>query len=225
MKKSALNHQQLAWRARMVERDGWQQPAGYSDVDREFRALNEGLGVYDISPTGKLLLQGKDLGGLAGNVLPAGDAPEVGEVRPVSAPPAGQLARLSEDEYLVLCHARELPKWVAAMPEEPTGCVHSLDRTSGLAGLRLTGPKADRVLCQLSALDTSFEAFPNLRCAQTRCAEIHVTLIRADLGTLPSYDLYFPREFGEYFWDVIFEAGEEVGAAPVGFEAMERLPA
>ena len=210
--------------ARMAERDGWQQPAHYSDADHEFRALNESSGVYDISPTGKLLLQGKDLGGLVGNILQTDDALAVGEVRPVSVPASGRLARLAGDEYLALCHAPDLPKWVAAAPEDPSDCVHSLDHTSGLAGLRLTGPKSGQLLCKLSALDTSSEAFLNLRCAQTKFADIHVTLVRTDLGHLPSYDLYFPREFGEYFWDAIFEAGEEVAAVPVGFEAMERLP-
>ena len=63
----------------------------------------------------------------------------------------------------------------------------------------------------------------NLSCAQTRCAEIHCTLIRTDLGPLPSYDLFFPREFGEYMWDAIFEAGEEFGVAAVGFEAADRF--
>ena len=98
-----------------------------------------------------------------------------------------------------------------------------LDHTSGLAGVRLTGPGSDQLLSKLTELDTSPEAFPNLSCAQTRCAEIHGTLIRTDLGLLPSYDLFFPREFGEYMWDAIFEAGEEFGVAAVGFEAADRV--
>ena len=75
----------------------------------------------------------------------------------------------------------------------------------------------------LTEFDTSYEAFPNLRCAQARFAEIHGTLIRTDLGPLPSYDLFFSREFGEYMWDAIFEAGEEFGVGAVGLEAADRL--
>ena len=109
--------------------------------------------------------------------------------------------------------------WVEIGPD----CVHLLDHTSGLAGVRLTGPESDQLLSKLTELDTSPDAFPNLSCAQTRCAEIHGTLIRTDLGPLPSYDLFFPREFGEYMWDAIFEAGEEFGVAAVGFEAADRV--
>ena len=41
--------------------DGWLQPSLYSSVDQESRLLNEGAVVCDISPIGKLLLQGDDL--------------------------------------------------------------------------------------------------------------------------------------------------------------------
>ena len=80
-------------------------------------------------------------------------------------------------------------------------------------------------MSKLTELDISPEAFPDLRCAQTRCAEIHGTLVRADLGSLTSYDLYFSREFGEYLWDAVLEAGEEFGAGPAGVDAMDRLRA
>ena len=209
----------------MVERDGWQQPSHYSNVEEESRQLNEGAGVFDVSPAGKLLLQGNGLGEFLSRVLPANETVSVGDVRQVSLPATGRLAKLATDEYLALCPANELPKWVAALSEGLSGCVHLLDHTSGLAGLRLTGPKSDQLLCKLSELDTSPAAFPDLRCAQTKCAEIHGTLLRTDLGPLPSYDLYFPREFGEYLWDAIFEAGEEFGLTAVGFEAADRLQA
>ena len=207
----------------MVERDGWLQPALYSSVDQESRLLNEGAGVCDISPTGKLLLQGDDLIGFLRNILSDGEAPAVGESRRVSLPARGRLARLTADECLVLCEPAELPNWTTALGKNGDDCVHFLDHTSGLAGVRITGPWSDQLLSKLSDFNATHEAFPNLSCAQTRCAEIHGTLIRTDLGSLPSYDLFFPREFGEYMWDAIFEAGEEFGAAAVGFEAAHRV--
>ena len=223
VKKSAFHHKQFAIGAHMVERDGWRQPALYSSVDQESRLLNEGAGVCDISPIGKLLLQGDDLIGFLRNILSDGETPAVGETRRVSLPASGLLARLTTDECLVLSDAAELSKWTMALGGNPPDCVHVLDHTSGLAGVRLTGPESDQLLSKLTELDTSPEAFPNLSCAQTRCAEIHGTLIRTDLGPLPSYDLFFPREFGEYMWDAIFEAGEEFGVAAVGFEAADRV--
>ena len=223
VKKSVFHHKQVAMGARMVDRDGWLQPASYSSVDQESSLLNEGAGVLDISPSGKLLLQGDGLGDFLRNVLSSDEAPAVGEVRLISVPANGRLARLTTDECLLLCEPSELPIWTTALGEGSNDCGHLLDRTSGLAGVRITGPMSDQLLSKLSELNTSPESFPNLRCAQARFAEIHGTLIRTDLGTLPSYDLFFSREFGEYMWDAIFEAGEEFGVGAVGLEAADRL--
>ena len=92
--------------------------------------------------------------------------------------------------------------------------------SSGLAGVRISGPLSNLLLGKISELDVSPTTFSDMRCAQTKTAEIHGTLLRMDRGSLPSYELYFPREFGEYMWDALMEAGAEYRVAPVGFEAM-----
>lgn len=225
IKKSVFHHLQEAMGAKMVEQDGWLQPASYSSPDQESRVVAESVGVCDVSPSGKFLLQGNGMDGYLTGVLPAGDAPAFGKVRLVFLPARAKLARLTQDECLLFCVPADIPKWTSLLTEGLTGRFHLVDQTSGLAGVRITGPNSQGLLCKLSELDTSNEAFPNLNCAQARFAEIHGTLIRTDLGPLPSYDLLFPREFGEYGWDAIFEAGEEFGVAPVGLEAADRLQA
>lgn len=225
VKKSAFHHIQVALRARMVERDGWLQPAFYSNVDQESRALTEDVGVFDVSPIGKLLLHGDDVGDLLRDEVPSGDSLAVGKVSQVSHPARGSLARLTVDECLVLCEPSEIPKWASLLSEVLDSCGRLVDHTSGLAAVRLTGPRSSDLLSKLSEFDSSPDSFPNLSGAQARFAEIHGTIIRTDVGPLPSYDLYFTREFGEYMWEAIFEAGEEFGVAPVGIEARATLQA
>ena len=225
IKKSAFYHLQAAMGAKMVERDGWLQPGCYLSPDQESRVVAESVGVCDVSPSGKLLLQDDDLGDHLTGLVPADNAPAVGKVGKVSLPARGNLARVTDDECLLLCEAVDIPKWTSLLIDGLAGRVHLVDQTSGLSGTRLTGPTSPGLLCKLSELDTSHDAFPDLSCAQARFAEIHGTLIRTDLGPLPSYELLFPREFGEYMWDAIFEAGEEFGVVPVGLEAAARLQA
>ena len=140
-KKSAMHHKQRDAGARMAERDGWLQPASYSGPEEESFLLQERCGIFDISPTGKLLLQGKELGGFLSGILEADTALSPGEVRRVSSLAEGLLAMLAPDECLVLCPALELPEWQSALTEGTASCLHWLDRTSGLAGIRLTGPR------------------------------------------------------------------------------------
>ena len=54
-------------------------------------------------------------------------------------------------------------------------------------------------------------------------SRIHGVLLRLDISDLPSYELYFSRDFGQYMWDLLLEAGEEYNLMPCGIEAMDRL--
>ena len=223
VKKSAFYHRQLAIGAHMVERDGWLQPAFYSSADQESRILTGSIGVCDVSPTGKLILQGDGPGDFPEDALRGDNALAVGDVRQVSSPSPGRLARLTTSECLLLCNPAEIPGWTNVLEEGTDNGAHIVDLTSGLCGVRLTGPGSDQLLSKLSEFDTTPDAFPNLSCAQARFAEINATIVRTDLGPLPSYDLFFTREFGEYVWDAIVEAGEEYGAGAVGLKATDRL--
>lgn len=209
--------------AHMVERHGWLRPAFYSGVEQETRVMAESVGVFDVSPSGKLQFQSNDVGDLLKGKVLSGNAPAIGKVSLVSLPARGTLARLTADECLLVCEPAEIPKWTSLLSEDLDGCGHLVDHTSGLAGVRLTGPRSSDLLNKLSEFDTSPDSFSNLACAQARFAEIHGTIMRTDLGPLLSYDLFFPREFGEYAWDAIFEAGEELGVAAVGLEATEQI--
>ena len=133
------------------------------------------------------------------------------------------LARLAHDEALILTESDQAPSVCEALEQQADQCAHVVDVTSGLAGIRTTGPSGDLLMASVTEVDTSPRALPNMRCAQTKVAEIHAVLLRLDLGSLLSYDLYFGRELGEYMWQALFEAGEEYGAIPIGIEAMARL--
>jgi sarcosine oxidase subunit alpha len=79
------------------------------------------------------------------------------------------------------------------------------------------------VLTGLTEIDTSDMAFPDLSCAQGMVAEVRATLLRVDRGGVPGYELYFGRDYGEYMWDSVLEAGEPAGLTPVGTEALAKI--
>lgn len=204
----------------MVEKGGWQRPATYTSAGQEIERARAGVGLGDISPVPKLGLQGTDLDVALRQALPGLDPPAVGEVarRPGDGGGAETLvARLAEDEALVLGLRLE------ALAVEPDRCAHVVEITSAMAAVSVTGPSAQALLSGISDLDVSSGSFPDLRCTQATFAEIHGTLLRLDLGGLPGYQLYFSREFGEYMWDALMEAGEAFQVTPLGLEAMEQL--
>lgn len=226
-KLSAFNDRLRARGATFVEVDGWQQAERIGSADDEIRQSRDGIGVVDVSPSGKLDLKGEDVAGLLGRLC--GDAPAPGLLRAARidvADVAVVLVRLAEDQALVLTPAAargQVAEMISGAIGEGNGCQHLTDVTSTLAGLRLVGPYARDVLRKLTSADLRDRVVPNESCAQVGLAKIPALIVRRDVAGLPSYEVYVSRDYGEYVWDVLFEAGREFGIAPLGLTAWRTL--
>ena len=209
----------------MVQRDGWERPARYASVEQELEQVRANVGLFDMSPVGKLNVQGDAIDEALAHVSGSSEVLDVGSVRTALAG-AGlvSIARLAHDEAMIVTEPNQATATVEALQLGSDECAHVVDVTSGLAGIRMVGPSARLLLEAATELDASAEALPDLSCVQGAVIEIHGTLIRLDVGGLLAYELFAGREFGEYAWDALLEAGEEHGVVPIGVEAMERLP-
>jgi sarcosine oxidase subunit alpha len=230
VKRSSLHHKHLALGAALEQREGWQQPARYSSAEQELEQLKGAAGLCDISSVGKVSVQGEQLGHLLTAAFPDATELHIGSLRQVklgspSDPWHCALSRLAVDEYLAVTPTGKNVALVEILEEDPDRCAHVVDLTSALAGVSIAGPSANLLLTNLIDLDLSDAGFPHLHCALSKIAGIHGTLLRRDIAGLLRYELYFTREFGEYMWDVLMEAGERYGAVPVGVEAKELLGA
>jgi len=218
---SAIQPRHLSLGATMVETNGWRMPARYSTVNEETEHLQVSGGVCDISSRGKLALYGK----IDPQVSKALGQPGPEATGTVARVAHGTedivIGRLAADEALLLTTGR--PGELAALLEDSEACSHTVDLTSALAGIMIAGPEARSVLTALTEIDTSEAAFKDLSCAQGMVAEVRATLLRADRGGVPGYELYFGRVYGEYMWDAVLEAGEPAGLGPVGAEALAKI--
>ena len=109
--------------------------------------------------------------------------------------------------------------------EAANGCMHLTNLTSTLAAVQLVGPYSRDLLCKLTALDLSPRQFADLTCAQGSVAKVHAFVVRADIGSELAYEVYCGREFGEYLWDTLRDAGQEFGVVPFGVAAQRLLRA
>ena len=225
---SAMHFIHVQHGATIVEGDGWQRPARYTYVAEEVEHAQNAVGICDVSPVGKLDIQGEDLDSFMDSAFPGIELPNIGSVSQYPAPGDSgigvlTLARLADDEIMALTGPNQAPSVIQALGEDPEKCAHAVDVTSGLAGIRIAGPSAQQLLASITELDLDNGAFPNMSCAQIKAAEIHLFLVRVDLGGLQSYQLYFAREFGEYMWEALIDSGEPYDVKPIGIEAMARI--
>ena len=225
---TAMHHQHIAMGATMITVDGWERPSRFKPVEEEVHQLRTNIGLLDISPLGKLNIQGDDAEALMHSICPGMTLPNIGQACQLpadTAPYSGQvtLARLAQDDFLALTGPNQGTPFSEALEAATVGCAHLFDLSSAMGGARITGPSARLLLAAITEFDCSQSSFPNMACAQIKAAEIHGTIVRADLGDLPSYQLFFGRDFGEYMWETLLEAVQQYGGGPVGLEAMDLL--
>jgi len=212
----------------MSELDGWQQPLHYGDGASELKMLRESVGIHDLSPRGAVRLVGEDAVSLETGLFSGQKELAVGQAR------EGRIAgengtvsllelRLARDEFIFLTAPGDAETVTEFLLFPSASCVHTVDISSGLAGAGIIGPQATFLLPMITELDVSSEAFPSLRCVQSRFADVPGLLVRQDAVTGPAYQLYFAREYGEYIWEVITQAARHIGGGPVGTEAIKCL--
>ena len=226
-----MHHLHLELGAKMVEAGGWQRPAVYTTVDEEVERLRGAAGLTDVSPDGKISLQGIGVGGMVGGAFAearSGEDLRAGECVFVAASESTDasavlLARLAGDEIVAFTGPSEREGILGSLAGHAGPTAQAVDLTSALAGAAITGPSAALVLSSVSGLDTSPDNLPDMGCAQGEAAGVHGIFLRADRGGTPAYRLYFGREYGEYVWEALLDAGREYGAAPVGTEALAGL--
>ena len=225
---SAIHHKHLGLGATMVENSGWQRPARYTSVEDEVDRLQQAVGICDISPVGKMLLQSEAAISLLEATITGIDGVAVGQVRRLRRKGDTEyhdvvVAYLAVDEAFVLISPNGASLVAKSLAKDSAYCAHAVDMTSAYAGVMIVGPLARGLLGAVTEVNVSGRTMPDMSCLQAKVAEIHALLLRRDLGGLLCYELYIGREFGEYIWDTLMEAGEEYHIVPFGIEALARL--
>ena len=219
---SSLHRLHLSLGAQMVNEHGWQRPASYASSQNEVAVVQASVGLCDISPVGKLLVQGEDIEGLLEKSFSPSKIPLAGAVARHTG--GGLLCRLASDQLLLLTPAASLDEVRTALETQQGACAHLVDMTSGLTGLCLSGPRSQEVLSKLTDLDLSHPASGDLTCAQANLSGVQATIVRADFESIPCYRIFISRDLGVHAWDVITEAGASERLRPFGVEALRMIP-
>ncbi|HUR95279.1 MAG TPA: sarcosine oxidase subunit gamma family protein [Gemmatimonadales bacterium] len=210
LRHSALHHRLLAAGAQMRPSRGWEQAETFGNRAAEAAALASAVVLADVSAQYLLLAQAQDLAAW----LPL--APAIGCVALVAnGGSPTRCCRLTADSALFL----------SADPIElrpsPAACGHRTDLTSGFTIVAVAGPRSVDLLRATTQVDLRPRAFPDGRCVQSSLARVPATILRGDRRHVPAYEILVPRDFGEYVWDALLDAGGALGVTVVGAAAIE----
>jgi sarcosine oxidase subunit alpha len=242
LRLSALDawHEQAG--ATFINAGLWRRPqlyarSGESDLDavnREVRAVRNGVGLVDVSTLGKIDIKGRDAAELLervyinnwknlaigkvrygvmlredGMVFDDGTTARIGEQHYVmTTTTANAIKVMSTLEFLLQVEWRGLAAYLTSVTEQ-------------WAAMALAGPAARRVLQAIAPEhDWSNAALPYMGYCAATIAGIPARVFRISFSGELSYEINVPADYGRAMWEGFLAAGSPFGIAPYGTEAM-----
>lgn len=206
--------------ARVDTVSGWRVVSSYGEVEGEVAAARERVVLADVSATGKLLIQGRQIESVLADTL-GGSPAAPGELATFED---GWITKLNRYEYYAVLPLNRVEATSKALQSAFDGShAHVTSLAHGRDALALAGPCATQTLSKLCALDLHAAVFPDRRAQVGSVASVTALIARLDKAGVPYYELHVDRSYGEFLWEVILDAAEEFEGRMVGTEAIGRL--
>ncbi len=208
------------------------RPAWFDAVAAEHRAVREAVAVFDQTSFGKLLLRGPDAEALLQRLC-ANDM-AVPPSRCVYTQMLNQeggiesdlvVQRLGDEAYFLVTGTQQATRdadWIRRHIDSKDR-VHLTDVTSAYAVLGVAGPKSRELLGRISDADLSNAAFPFYRWREIEIGAAVVRAARLSYSGELGWELYIPTEFAAAVYDLVCEAGADLGLRDAGAHAMTSL--
>jgi sarcosine oxidase subunit alpha len=196
VKRSAVHHLHVHERARFAVQHGWEIAASFGDVGAERNAALQAVALADVSWLGKLECKGPWAASLA------------------SQPVAGGIAcPVTPERLLWIVEPSSIDRAKKTLESVRAGqsrC-YLIDTSSVHASFELRGPHVSDVLSKLASAkpEIGTPIFASV-------GGVRSLFVRSTRGL----QLHFQREFGEYLWESLLDAGKEFGIRAVGVEAL-----
>jgi 4-methylaminobutanoate oxidase (formaldehyde-forming) len=210
----------------------WGRQNWFEYTAEEHRAAREDVILMDLTHMSKLLVQGRDAEAALNRICANNVAVPVGRIvytqwlnERGTIEADLTVTRLAEDCFLLVL-VDSMHRHVVGWLEKHTPAeahVFVTDVTSGYNIVNVHGPKSRRLVSGLTTADMSNGAFPYLTMQEI---DIGYALVKAQrityVGEL-GWELYVPTEFTLHVFDLLVEAGQDVGLKLAGFQALNTL--
>jgi sarcosine oxidase subunit alpha len=232
---TALTETHLASGASMMWAGPWKRVEAYNgDVQGEYKAVRERVGLIDVGTLGKFLVGGPDATEFLERIYPMRVADlEAGRLRYGLLLEEGgviiddgTVCALGDGRYyltVTTSGAERLESWMLDWAEAWGHDVYVVNQTASLGALNVAGPHARELLQKLSEDPLDKESFPYIRHRQITVAGVPCLAMRLGFVGELAYELHFPASKSDHLWSAILEAGQEWDIRPFGLMAQRLL--
>ncbi|MFZ0814993.1 MAG: glycine cleavage system aminomethyltransferase GcvT [Candidatus Sulfotelmatobacter sp.] len=238
VRRTALNavHRQMG--AKMVDFNGWDMPVEYPaaigcGIINEHMAVRTGVGIFDVSHMGDILLAGPQALAAVQHIsmndasrLAIGQAQYSALLYPQGTFVDDVIVhRLGEDEYLLVINAGTREKdfnWVRDNTRQFDCAVENL--SDDFTQIAIQGPKGVDVLQKLTDADLSAVKFYWVTHG-TVCGLKNILIARTGYTAEDGFEIYIPADeaTSARVWNEILSAGKELGIVPCGLGSRNTL--
>jgi glycine cleavage system T protein (aminomethyltransferase) len=233
LRKTALNAVHRHTGAKMVDFGGWDMPVEYSGLIAEHMAVRTGVGIFDVSHMGDILIRGPQALDAVQHIsmndaakLQRGQAHYSALLYPEGTFVDDVIVhKLGDNDYLLVINAGTREKDVNWVRQNVRGFrCHADNLSDYYTQLAIQGPKAVDVLRKLTNVDLS--AIKNYWFTYgTVCGLPNTMVARTGYTGEDGFEIYIPADEATSMrvWNEVLQAGREFGILPCGLGARNTL--
>jgi aminomethyltransferase len=233
LRKTALNAVHRQTGAKMVDFGGWDMPVEYSGLIAEHMAVRTGVGIFDVSHMGDILIRGPQALDAVQHIsmndaskLQRGQAHYSAMLYPEGTFVDDVIVhKLGDNDYLLVINAGTREKDVNWVRQNVRGFrCHADNLSDYYTQLAIQGPKAVDVLRKLTNVDLS--TIKNYWFSYGIVCGLPNTMVaRTGYTGEDGFEIYIPADepTSTRVWNEVLEAGREFGILPCGLGARNTL--
>ena len=199
-------------------------------VGEECRAVRNGVGINEVHNFGKYEVSGPGAFEFLDRIM-AGRIPVVGRLslNPMLSPKGKiigdfTVAQVRQDVFQITgafgAQAFHM-RWF--LKELPASGVVLKNVSKDRIGFQIAGPKAQELLQRVTLADVSTEAFPFLSIREINVGQTQAIVQRVSYTGDRGYEIYVPSHHQIALYQILAEAGKDLGLRPFGMRAMMSL--
>ncbi|MDP3385889.1 MAG: glycine cleavage system aminomethyltransferase GcvT [Eubacteriales bacterium] len=233
LKKTPLYASHIRLRAKMVEFGGWEMPIQYSNITEEHQAVRNGVGLFDVSHMGEVIIKGEDAEKFI-NYLITNDVKLLGDNEIQYAMMCYENGGVVDDllvyrkgvnHYLLIINAGNIEKdlaWIYQVAKETKMNISISDESPITAEVALQGPSAEILLQE--HVNIKLSELPFFTFAEkVSLFGAECLISRTGYTGEDGFEIYADIGNIETIWNKLLDYGSQYGILPCGLGSRDTL--
>jgi aminomethyltransferase len=231
MKKTFLYSKHSELGAKISDFAGFQMPISYTSVNKEHLHVRNGVGIFDVSHMGEIIVTGKN----STNLLQRICSNDISKLNPGMAQyncitnfKGGIIDdlivyQIEEDKYLLVVNASNIQKdytWILEQNKAFNATIS--DESNNYSLLAIQGPKAIDYCQNFTDVDLNrMKSFSHSTSRFANCNDI--LLSKTGYTGSGGLEIYIPNKYLVDIWDSLFKLNKNETLKPIGLAARDTL--